>query len=61
MILVLSIFGYALILAAFLIALIPDDGLRTEAPVPLYVLISMWWVGIGMMYLWISERLKVRL
>ena len=61
MILILRIFGYALVLAAFLVAIAPSVILKTEVPIPAWVIISMWWVGIGMMYLWLSERLKVKL
>ena len=61
MVTMLSMLGYAFVLAALFVALAPDDGLKTEAPIPVWVIISMWWVGIGLMYLWISERLKVKL
>ena len=61
MVSMLSILGYAFVLAALFVVLASNGILKTEVSIPVSVIISMWFVGIGMMYLWISERLKVKL
>ena len=55
-----KIFGMAYLIAALLICLFPDHGLNIENMVPLWVVLGLFYLSTGLIYLWISESIKER-